>query len=86
MQRIGRHFIYELNKSVLHLKDNYRTERYTATRRTVLKEEERFIVHSSLVFMASAFELRQTMVEEQIPLKPAKPYFFSSSSEGQPLH
>jgi len=57
MQRIGRHFIFEVNKRVLHLKDNYRKECYTATRRTVLKEEECLTVHSSLILMASAFEL-----------------------------
>ena len=64
MQRIGRHFIFELNKRVLHLKNNYRKECYTATRRTVLKEKECFTVHSSLIFMVSTFELRQKMVEE----------------------
>jgi len=64
MQRIGGHFIFELNKRVLHLKDNYRKELYTATRRTVLKEEKCLTIHSSLTFTASVFELRQKMVEE----------------------
>jgi hypothetical protein len=64
MQRIGRNFIFELNKRVLHLKDYYRKECYPATRKTVLKEEECLSVHNSLIFMASAFELRQKVVEE----------------------
>jgi hypothetical protein len=86
MQRIGRHFIFELNKRVLRLSDNYGKECYTATRRTVLKEEECLSVHSSLIFMSSTSELRQNTVEEKILLKLAKPYFFSASSKGQPLH
>jgi hypothetical protein len=86
VQRIGRDFIFELNKRVLHLKDNYKKECYTVTRRTVLKEEERLTVHSSLIFMTSVFELRQNMVEEKILLELAKPYFFSASTDGQLLH